>query len=491
MKSFPMFIRTTGRHVVIVGGGEQAAQKARLMLKTDARIVLAAPALDEELAALVASGRAVQHADPITPALLDRAAMVFVATGCPAWDACAHALAKAARCPVNVVDRPELCDITTPSIVDRDPVVVAIGTEGTAPVLGRALKTRIEALLPAGIGGLAAFAGRMRSAVAASVPRAKRRAFWAWVFKGSPRDAWVRGAEREAAKAIKAALSAGAAPCVDATGTISLVGAGPGSRDLLTLRAVERLQEADVIFHDRLVDPDALELARRDAERVFVGKHVGTHAWPQDRINALIVAEALKGRRVVRLKSGDPAIFGRAGEELSAARAAGIPIEIVPGVTAASAAAAALGRSLTERGVSDTLILATGTGAEGGQMADCVRLAAPGTTTAIYMGVRHAARIADRLLAAGLDASAPVEICADVSKPTQRLVTASLGDLSDRLAAAGVTGCAILLVRWPVAGVGETAGHSRALSTGARGRDTDRAPESVPAPWDSATALHG
>ena len=336
MKSFPMFIRTTGRRVIIAGGGEQAAQKARLLLKTDARIVLTAPVLDDELAALVASGRAVHHASGATMELFEGAAMSFIATGCPGWDASLHALAQAARCPVNVVDRPDLCDITTPSIVDRDPVVVAIGTEGTAPVLGRALKTQIETMLPVNLGGLAALAGLLRASVAAGVPRAARRAFWAWVFKGAPRAIWTRGAEREAARLIKAAIAVGGAPEADTVGSIALVGAGPGARDLLTLRAVERLQEADVIFYDRLVDEEVLELGRRDAERVFVGKHVGAHAWPQQRINAVIVAEARKGRRVVRLKSGDPGIFGRAGEEIEAARAAGIAVEIVPGVTAAS-----------------------------------------------------------------------------------------------------------------------------------------------------------
>ena len=296
MKSFPMFIRTSGRCVVIAGGGEQAAQKARLILKTDARIVLAAPALEDELLGLVETGRAQQHTGPITRALFEGAAMAFIATGCPGIDASLQAVAQGA-CPVNVVDQPELCDITTPSLVDRDPVVVAIGTEGTAPVLARQLKTRLEESLPPTLGGLAALSGRLRGSVARSVPRAKRRAFWAWVFSGAPARLWAQGAERAAAQSVKDAIAAGGAPEAQA-GAISLVGAGPGARDLLTLRAVQRLQEADVIFYDRLVDEEVLELARRDAERVFVGKHVGANAWPQERINALILAEARKGRRV-------------------------------------------------------------------------------------------------------------------------------------------------------------------------------------------------
>lgn len=446
MKSFPMFIRTTGRRVVIVGGGEQAAQKARLMLKTDAVLAIAAPVLEDELAALVAQGRARHETGPLTPALFDGAAMAFVGTGCPALDVAAHGLAQAARCPVNVVDRPDLCEITTPALVDRDPVVIAIGTEGTAPVLAREIKTRLEVILPPSLGGLAALAGRLRGAVARGVAREGRRAFWAWVFKDAPRALWTRGAEREAAATIKAAIAAGGAPRAE-QGSIALVGAGPGARDLLTLRAVERLQEADVIFYDRLVDEDVLELARRDAERIYVGKVVGAHAWPQDRINARIVAEARAGRQVVRLKSGDPGVFGRAGEEVAAAEAAGIPLEIVPGVTAACAAAASLGRSLTERHVADTLVMATGTGA-GGLAADSTRHARPGTTTVFYMATRQAAGICAALLDRGMPADSPVAVIADASKPSEKRFSTTLADMPDRLACEGVCGCAVIIATW-------------------------------------------
>lgn len=448
MKAFPMFIRTTGRRVVIVGGGEQAAQKARLMLKTDAALVIVADTLEDELRALVAEGRATQERQ-LSAAVFDDAAMAFVGTGCAAFDAAAHALARAARCPVNVVDRPDLCDLTTPAIVDRDPLVVAIGSEGTSPVLTRDIKTRLEQMLPHNIGGLAALAGRLRPMVNIRVPREQRRALWAWVFKGAPRAAWTRGEERDAARVIKAAIEAGAPPEGAAKGQISLVGAGPGARDLLTLRAVERLQEADVIFYDRLIDEDVLELARRDAERIFVGKHVGAHAWPQERICAMIVAEARKGKRVVRLKSGDPGIFGRATEEIEAARAADIPIELVPGVTAATAAGAAMGQSLTRRDVSDALILATASGSASDPLPDAARLIAPGTTCAVYMGVRHAARLAAELMAKGLPASAPVDIAAEVSKPGQRLLSATLGSLAQTLADADLQGCAVIVVTWP------------------------------------------
>ena len=238
-----------------------------------------------------------------------------------------------------------------------------------------------------------------------------------------------------------------------AKGHIALVGAGPGAADLLTLRAVKRLQQADVIFYDRLVDPEVLELTRPGTEMVFVGKHVGAHSWPQEKINRVIVTEALKGRRVVRLKSGDPGIFGRASEEMEAADEAGIPVELVPGITAASAAGAALGRSLTSRGVANALVLTTGTGCASDPFPDCTRLSGPGTTTAFYMSVRQARRLADQLMQKGLPADSPVDIAVEVSKPGERHFAATVSSLADVIAACHITGCAILLVTWPEGGV--------------------------------------
>ncbi|WP_299969102.1 siroheme synthase CysG [uncultured Roseobacter sp.] len=463
MKSFPMFIRTTGRRVVILGGGEQAAQKLRLILKTDAQICIAAPPLDPELRDAVDRGRACWHQGPVTPAFFKGAVMGFVATGCPGLDASLQALARVASCPVNVVDQPGLCDLTTPSIVDRDPVVVAIGTEGTAPVLARQIKTRMEEILPPTLGGLAESAGRLRNAVAARVPRPLRRAFWRWVFAEGPYRTWTRGAEGDAMVQIKKAIAQGAAPEPAQDGSIALIGAGPGARDLLTLRAVARLQEADVIFYDLLVEPEVLELARRDAERVFVGKVVGAHAWPQEQINARIVAEARKGARVVRLKSGDPGIFARAAEELTAARTAGIPVEIVPGVTAACAAAASAGMSLTERGVANTLVLSTGTAAAGAPLPDSTRLCGPGTSTAFYMAARQASEIQAGLRARGLPGTAEVTIAANVSKPSERIITGQLAELAALVRREGITGCAIILVTWPMAAAAQRPKHAPRL----------------------------
>lgn len=449
MKTFPMFLRMEDRRVVIVGGGEQAAQKCRLMLKTEARIVVAAPSLDEELAALAHQGRIEWHAGAVTPALFADTALVFIATGCAGADAALHGLAREAGATVNVVDAPDLCDALTPSIVDRDPVVVAIGTEGTAPVLARQIKTRVEEILEPRLGDLASLAGRLRDAVARRVPREKRRAFWRWVFSASPRQSHARGAERQTAQAIKQAIEQGAAPETREGGFVSLVGAGPGSRDLITLRGVQRLQEADIIFYDRLVDPDVLEYARRDAERVYVGKVPGAHVWPQERINSVLVAAARRGQRVVRLKCGDPGIFARGREEVNALEEAGLPFEIVPGVTAACAASAAAGSFLTERGSTDTLVLSTGTSRVGASSPDWAAHLREGTTLALYMPVCSVGEIQRNLLKAGMSSHLPVEIVASAATPRERIVRCELGTLSTSVAKHRIESPAMILIRRP------------------------------------------
>ena len=446
MKNFPMFLRMSGRRVVICGGGEEAARKTRLVLKTEAEIVILARELDPELAALVASGRAVQRAE-LRADTFANAALTFIATGCVAVDAALADLARAAGVVVNVVDRPDLCDAYTPSIVDRDPVVVAIGTEGAAPVLGRAIKTEVETMLSPRLGTFVALAGRLRGAVAEAIAPGARRGFWEWAFSGEAWRAHLAGRERAAADLLKAAIAEGRAP--EPKGHIALVGAGPGARDLLTLRAVQRLQQADVIFYDRLVEPEVLELARRDADRVYVGKEVGACAWPQERIVALIVAEAAKGRRVVRLKSGDPSIFGRAAEELAAAEAAGIETEVVPGVTAASAAAAVLKRPLTERGEIDSFVITTGTCRPGDAGPDRSRLAQPGTSAAFYMAVEKAQEVSRDLIAAGAPPDCPVNVVASVSTARERQATTTLRDLAETIRVEDLRSPAILFVRYP------------------------------------------
>jgi len=446
MKNFPMFLRMDGRSAVICGGGEEAARKARLILRTEARIVLLADRLCPELRRLVTLGRAVHH-ECQRPDTFENAALVFIATGCPERDADLAGTARVAGAVVNVVDRPELCDAFTPSIVDRDPVVVAIGTEGTAPVLGRAIRAEIEAMLAPRLGAFAALAGRLREAVSDRFAPDLRRRFWEWAFSGPAWQAHETGREAEAARILEHAIDIGY--CIDTKGHISLVGAGPGARDLLTMRAVNRLQQADIIFYDRLVDPEVLELARRDAERIYVGKEVGACHWPQARIDRMIVAEAARGKRVVRLKSGDPSVFGRACEEIAAANAAGIEVEIVPGITAASAASVSLKRPMTERGETDTVILTTGTCRPGDPSPDRSHLARPGTTVILYMAVEKASDIRHDLIAAGLPLDCPVDIVASASTARERQASTTLDKLAQTIRAEGLQSPAILFVRYP------------------------------------------
>lgn len=459
MKTFPMFLRMENRRVVIVGGGEQAAQKCRLMLKTEARIVVAALALEDELATLHRDGRIDWHESAINPALFADTALVFIATGCPGADAALHIMAKAAGALVNVVDAPDLCDAITPSLVDRDPVVVAIGTEGTAPVLARQIKTKVEEMLEPRLGDLASLAGRLRVPVALRVPQRKRREFWRWVFSGSPRQTHARGGEREAAMAIKQAIADGSAPAETGTASVSLVGAGAGRRDLITLRGVQRLQEADIIFHDRLIDEGVLEYARRDAERVCVGKVPGAQEWPQERINALLVSAARQGKRVVRLKCGDPGIFARGADEAQSLAEADIAFEIVPGVTAACVAAANAGGFLTERGSTDTLVLSTGTCRPGDPPPDFTRHLHEGTTLALYMAVSAAPAIRRALLDAGYSSTLPVDIVVDADRPDMQMHSTTLDGLADVMQRNGISNTAMIFIRFAKSGAGAAAAH--------------------------------
>ncbi|WP_372992245.1 siroheme synthase CysG [Sulfitobacter sp.] len=446
MKTFPMFLQMAGRRVVIVGGGEQAAQKTRLMLKTEATITVISDALDDELAALAAVGRITQQRGAIIAQDFGDSALVFVATGCPGADGALHALAKTAGATVNVVDQPALCDVITPSIVDRDPVVVAIGTEGTAPVLARQIKTQVEQMLEPELGALASLAGRLRASAAQHLGPRARRDLWRWVFGDAPRRAHARGAQRETAHMIKKAIATGDFG-QETGGSVALVGAGPGAKDLITLRGVQRLQEADVIYYDRLVDPEILELARRDAERIYVGKRPGCHSWPQEKITQTIVAAAKGGARVVRLKCGDPGIFARGLEEIEALRAADIPVEIVPGVTAASGVAAASGQTLTERDEIDTLVLTTGHVSEGCAVPEVLRTLTPGTCVALYMAVRAAPQISAYLSTRHAPHAIDVTIVAHAQTDAQIVTSCDIASLPATLVAHGITDTATLLLK--------------------------------------------
>jgi len=457
MRYFPIFADLENADVLVVGGGEQAAQKVRLLRKTSARITVVAERVSDELRELGDLGALWIVPRPFQARDLEGQRLVYAATGNREQDTAVYKEAKARGIPVNVVDVPKLSTFITPAILDRAPVTVAIGTEGAAPILAREIKTRLEALLPANLGKLAERAQALRETVTKAVPDARaRRRLWERLLQGAFRRAVLSGAEDEAERILAAELHDRDAPArTRQAGRVSLIGCGPGDPDLLTLKALQRLQEADVLVVDRLVNPGVLEYARRDAERIFVGKTPGGPTTSQAEINRILVREARAGKVVARLKGGDPFIFGRAAEEMAACQAAGIGVEVVPGVTAAHACAARIGLPVTLRERVRHFSVVTGTTAEGEPDLDWQALASERSAFAIYMGVGNAPLLRRNLLAAGADPATPVVIVENGTLETERAVATTLADLTDCIAAQDLTSPAVIFVGldWDEAGL--------------------------------------
>lgn len=428
MRHYPVFLDLRDRPVLVAGGGEVAVAKLRLLLKTEAQIRVFATDVLPQVSAWAAEGRIDLVRRDLDAADLPGAALAYGATGNDTADARVGDMARAAGIPVNLVDNLEGSDFITPAIVDRDPVMVAIGTEGAAPVLARKIKAEVEAMLPASLGLLTRIGQAFRARVEHLDSR-QRRDFWTrFYFRSGPRALAEGPAAVEAE--LERMLQGGAAP---AEGFVHLVGAGPGDPELLTLRARRLLHEADVVIHDRLVPAAILDLARREAVIIEAGKTGYGPSWKQEAINELIVRHAALGATVVRLKGGDPAVFGRLDEEIEALQAAGIPFAITPGITAASAAAASIGQSLTKRGRNSSFRILTGREVEGFAEHDWRELAKPGATAAIYMGSRAAAFLRGRLLMHGTFAETPVTLVEHASQPAQRVIPSTLIDLPSAL----------------------------------------------------------
>jgi uroporphyrin-III C-methyltransferase / precorrin-2 dehydrogenase / sirohydrochlorin ferrochelatase len=452
MKYFPLFADLDNADVLVAGGGEQATQKVRLLRKTKARITVVAETVTDELSELEEESAIWIVLRTILARDLDGQRLVFAATGNRLLDAEVARAAKARGIPVNVVDAPQLSTFIVPAIVDRDPVMVAIGTEGAAPVLAREIKTRLESWLPANLGALAERALSLRHRVAKAIPDSRaRRHLWARLLQGPFRGAVLSGAEGEAGRILAAELEGAAAP---QRGRVALIGCGPGDPDLLTLKALQRLQEADVLVVDRLVNPKVLEYARRDAERIFVGKTPHGPAASQAEINRILVREAGAGKVVARLKGGDPFIFGRAAEELVALQAAGIAVEVVPGVTAAHACAARVALPVTLRERVRQFSVVTGATADGEPDLDWQALAREGAAFAVYMGVGNAPLLRRELLAAGADPAAPVVLVENGTREDERAVATTLQDLTDCIAQLEIAGPAVIFVGLDWANVG-------------------------------------
>jgi uroporphyrin-III C-methyltransferase/precorrin-2 dehydrogenase/sirohydrochlorin ferrochelatase len=426
MDYFPIFLDLRGRHALVVGHGENAERKA---------------------GALRSAGAIVRETRHFDPADLDGAA---IAIGADAPDdvlQTLHDTAKARGIPVNVVDRPALCTYITPSIVDRAPIQIAVSSGGAAPVLARLIRARIEALIPPATGRLAALAERWKDLIRTRLPDvALRRRVLERALGGRVADLVLAGQDEAAERELLREIDDGP----DRAGIVYLVGAGPGSADLLTLRAQRLLGEADVIVHDRLVTPEVLDIARRDAERILVGKARSNHTMPQEDINALLVRLGLEGKKVVRLKGGDPFIFGRGGEEAEALDAAGVACEVVPGITAALACAAGARIPLTHRDATQSVTFATGH-QRGETLTLDFELLARSGTLAIYMGLHTLPALRDGLLAAGLDPATPAALIERGGRPEQRTLRGTLDELVAQ-AQAWSTGGPTLAIIGKVAG---------------------------------------
>jgi uroporphyrin-III C-methyltransferase/precorrin-2 dehydrogenase/sirohydrochlorin ferrochelatase len=454
LRYFPIFFDLDGRDVLIVGGGEKALQKLRLLAKTSAHLKVVAEDIAEEIAAagvpaLTLMRRAFVESD------LEGVALVFAATDDAELDGRVSAAARARGVPVNVVDGPKDSNFIMPAIVDRDPIVVAIGTEGAAPILAREIKAKVESWLPARFGDLARHAQALRRRVHETIidPVLRRRA-WEALLQGAWRDAVLAGDAHAADRELNRQLDAGLAQ-VQPIGSVALIGCGPGEPDLITLKAQQHLQAADVLVVDRLVNPAILEYARRDAIRVDVGKEPEGDSALQADINRILVREAMKGQRVVRLKGGDAFVFGRAAEEMAAVRAAGIPVSVVPGITAAHACAASVGLPVTLRSKVRQFAVVTGASADGPIDLDWPALAQPGQAFAIYMGVRTAQHFRDMLLGAGAAPQTPVVIVENGTLASERAVSTELVSLATAITEAGISGPAVIFVGldWSNAGL--------------------------------------
>jgi uroporphyrin-III C-methyltransferase / precorrin-2 dehydrogenase / sirohydrochlorin ferrochelatase len=443
MNYFPVFFDLKSLRVLIVGGGEVALRKLALLERAGAAITVVAPDVLPDFQARAAAGKIELKTREFVPQDLDGARLVIVATSRRAVNRWIATLSEARAIPVNVVDDREASRFIVPAIIDRDPVLVAVATEGTSPVLARRLRERLEAMIPKKIGELALWLRTLRQAAKRRLrdPGARRRYFEA-IVDGAAARRFAAG-DIHGAQRIAQQLLAGGAP---AAGEVTLVGAGPGDPELLTLKALRALQDADVILYDRLVPAAVLDMARRDAARICVGKAAGGIGSSQQQINALLIEHASQGKRVVRLKGGDPFIFGRGGEELQALRQARIGFSVIPGVTAAAGCAAYAGIPLTHRDYAHSVTFVAGHGDADGREPDWRTLAKPATTTVFYMGLGRVRHIADRLIEHGAAASLPTAVIAQGTLENQRVVTGTLSTIAALAAQADLQSPALIVV---------------------------------------------
>ncbi len=444
MDFLPIFMNIRGQRCLVVGGGEIAARKAALLQEAGAEIAVVSPELSSSLARQVEQGSITHREGSFEASDLDAVTLVIAATDDEAVNRQVSELAKARQLPVNVVDNPELCSFIVPSIIDRSPVQIAVSTGGASPVLARLLRTRLESVIPSTYGRLASMVDGFRDKVKAGFTDVNaRRNFWEQVLEGKIAELVFAGKDEEAEAELEKAVAAGGEQKV---GEVYLIGGGPGDPDLLTFRALRLMQKADVVVHDRLISKEVLELTRRDAERIYVGKERDNHTVPQDQINQLLVDLAKQGKRVCRLKGGDPFVFGRGGEEIETLTENGVGFQVVPAITAALGASAYAGIPLTHRDYAQAAVFVTGHLKDGTMNLNWPALAQPNQTVVFYMGLKGLSVICSTLMEHGMPAETPIALVQQATTPRQRVFTGTLGDMPERIANEEVKAPTLIIV---------------------------------------------
>ncbi len=445
MDYLPIFLDVAGKRVVVDGGTTVAARRIERALGAGADVVCFDPDPAQEVRAFFGRDGFTHHARLPEETDFQGCLVAYGASEVPERDALLFAAAKMHGALANVADEKEYCDFITPSVVERDPLTIAISTGGAAPVVARILRARVEAMLPAAYGRLAEFLSGYRDRIADKIKGGTaRRRFWENMIEGNVGDAFLAGDEALAARLIEQDLSAGDQALK--RGEVWLVGAGPGDPDLLTFKALRMMQHADVVLYDRLVGTGILDLVRRDAERIDVGKRAGNHVLTQEETTALIIRLAQAGKRVLRLKGGDPFIFGRGGEELEDVAAHGIPVIVVPGITAAAGCGSSAGIPLTHRDHAQSVVFVTAHGKDGLLPHDWARLARADQTVIVYMGLRFVGEIAAAAMAQGVPAEMPIAVVDNGTRTSQRVVAGTLGDIGAKVAAARLKGPALIMI---------------------------------------------
>lgn len=447
MDYLPVSLNIRHQRCLVVGGGEVAVRKAGLLLRAGAYLRVVAPDISDAMVRLLADNTHHQlHRREFMPSDLEHVVLVIAATDHRLVNEEVSQLARFHKIPVNVVDQPELCSFVLPSIVDRSPVTVAVSSGGSSPVLARTLRAKIETMVPASYGRLAKLVGSLREAAKNRfADPQQRRQFWEQVLDGPVAELVFAGREQEAQSLLEATLSAGDKPSPE-KGEVYLIGAGPGDPDLLTFRALRLMQQADVVLYDRLVSEPILDLVRRDAERIYVGKARSNHAVPQEEINEMLVRLAQQGKRVCRLKGGDPFIFGRGGEEIERLKEEGIPFQVVPGITAASGCSAYSGIPLTHRDYSQSVRFVTAHLREGAVELPWFELAQERQTIVFYMGLNALDRICSELIKHGKAPETPVALIQQGTTPQQKVWTADLASITQKIASEEVHAPTLIIV---------------------------------------------